>query len=153
MTSTPAPAVRTTSLGGPQSNLLNQLSSNPVDVLVLDTSQPVADPLTNWLLQPTDRLFEMFRELVEPEKIDPVVVLFLDPATHPATHDVPVAEAAFASLQAVVQSLGSEHPRTRATVVRARSDQKVAVQDLVAFLASPAGGYVSVTTIDLRSAS
>lgn len=150
---TPTPDVRVGLLGGPGSNLFDGLASEPVDILVLDTSHPGTDPLMDWLLEPTDLLFARFRGLLKPGVVDPIVVLYLDPVAPSPDHDWPIAEAAFASLQAVVQSLAMEHPRTRATAVRARRDQEKAVRDLVAFLASPAGGYVSVTTIDLRSAA
>lgn len=128
-----------------------EVETHDLDLLVFDTTTESADPLVTWLLEGTGRLFEEFRaRLTAGDLARPVVVLFLD-----AVDDdrAALVEAAFASVQATALSLALEYPRTRINVVRARSSQAEAIQEIADFLSGDASAYVTATTIDLRSAS
>lgn len=127
------------------------LGAPDLDLLVFDTTPQTADPLADWLVDGTNSLFDEFRARLTADGLArPLTVLFLD-----ASDDdrAPLIEAAFASVQATALSLALEYPHTRITVVRARPSQLDAIRDTTDFLASDASGYVTATTIDLRSAS
>jgi hypothetical protein len=127
------------------------LGAPDLDLLVFDTTPQTADPLADWLLDGTSRLFEEFRARLTADGLArPLTVLFLDAS---GGDRAPLIEAAFASVQATALSLALEYPRTRITVVRARPSQLDAIRDTTDFLASDASAYVTATTIDLRSAS
>lgn len=127
------------------------LGTPDLDLLVFDTATKTADPLVEWLLDGTNRLFEEFRARLTSDGLArPMTVLFLDAANDDRA---PLVEAAFASVQAITLSLALEYPRTRITVVRAHHFQLEAMRDATEFLSSDASAYVTATTIDLRSAS
>ncbi|PVG81664.1 hypothetical protein DDE18_16885 [Nocardioides gansuensis] len=127
------------------------LGARDLDLLVFDTTHQTADPLVDWLLDGTTRLFEEFRvRLTTSGLARPVSVLFLDAGDDDRA---PLVEATFASVQATALSLALEYPRTRITVLRAHRSQLESIQDTADFLSSDASAYVTATTIDLRSAS
>lgn len=141
----------TTFILSPEPTTELALGAPDLDLLVFDTTPATADPLADWLVDGTSRLFEEFRARLNGDGLArPLSVLFLDTSDDDRA---PLIEAAFASVQATALSLALEYLHTRITVVRAHPSQLDAIRDTTDFLASDASGYVTSTTIDLRSAS
>lgn len=123
-----------------------------VRALVYDLHGVIADPEANLVVDATSELAAWLDANAASDAPDPLTVVLIDPDTD-APELTPSVEALYASLRVMVNSIALERPRVHLTTIRADSGSLGALDDTAAYLARPAGAFVTAASIDLRRAA
>ncbi|WP_053384423.1 hypothetical protein [Leucobacter celer] len=120
--------------------------------LIYDLRARMEDPDASLVVDATARLAEWLIPNAKSDRHEPLTVVLIDPDdAGPAL--APSVEALYASLRVMVNSVALERPRTHLTTIRVDSGSLSALEDTVAYLAKPAGAFVTAASIDVRSAA